>query len=187
MEALQQNEYYTYADYAKWPDDGKRYELIDGLDYEMLAAPATAHQRVSSNLHGQLWQFLKGKPCEVFHAPFDVCLFAKGDKDHTVVQPDILVVCDSAKLDGKRCNGAPDMVIEITSTSTASRDRVLKFNQYLKAGVREYWIVDPDNKTVSVHILKDGEYLARAYAETDTVPVHVLEDCTISLPDVFVE
>ena len=79
------------------------------------------------------------------------------------------------------------MVIEILSRSTASRDRVLKFNQYLKAGVREYWIVDPDSKTVSVHILKDGEYLARAYAETDAAPVHVLDGCTISLSDVFAE
>ena len=187
MEALQKNEYYTYADYANWPDDGKRHELIDGIDYEMLAAPARKHQRVSGNLYREIAVFLKGKPCEVYHAPFDVCLFGKGDEDKTVLQPDILIVCDRAKLDGKRCNGAPDMVIEITSKSTASRDKVWKFNQYLAAGVREYWMVDPETKTVQVCILKNGEYTVNPYAETDTVPVHVLEGCTISLPDVFAE
>ena len=79
------------------------------------------------------------------------------------------------------------MVIEILSDSTADRDKGEKFDLYRQAGVREYWIVDPESKTVSVHILKYGEYLTRAYAETDIVPVHVLEGCTISLPDVFAE
>jgi Uma2 family endonuclease len=90
-------------------------------------------------------------------------------------------------LDGTGCIGAPDMVIEITSPSTARRDKTLKFDLYLSAGVREYWIVDPDSKSVSIHVLKDGEYTAAAYADTDTVGVHILNGCTIDLPEVFAE
>ena len=187
MEALRREERYTYADYESWPDDGKRYELIDGVIYEMLAAPATTHQSISRNLHREIAVFLKGKPCKVFAAPFDVCLFGKGDKDDTVVQPDIVVICHRAKLDAKRCNGAPDMVIEINSPSTASRDKVLKFNRYLAAGVREYWMVDPDTRIVQACVLENGKYTASAYGETDTAPVLVLDGCTISLLDVFAD
>ena len=177
---------YTYADYASWDDD-KRYELIDGVIYLMSPAPTIEHQRIGRKILRQLDTFLDGKSCEVFHAPIDVCLSAAGDKDNTVVQPDLIVVCDKSKLDGKRCNGAPDMVVEILSPSTSDRDRVLKFNKYLEAGVREYWIVDPDSKTVSVHILKDGNYIERSYDDSETVNVHTLDGCQITLQDVFAE
>jgi len=181
---LRENERYTYADYCTW-DDSERWELIDGVPYSMSPAPATVHQRISIAIVGQLYGFLRGKTCEVFHAPFDVRLNAAGDDDDTVVQPDIVVVCDSSKLDGKGCNGAPDIVIEILSPATARLDKMLKFNKYLRAGVREYWIVDPDTKTVSTYILKNGEYMARAYGDADTVPVYVLEGCRIDLQGVF--
>jgi Uma2 family endonuclease len=186
MEAMNVNKRYTYADYEKW-DDGKRWELIDGIPYAMAPAPSQGHQEVSRDLLFQLTAFLKGKPCKVFHAPFDVCLNAKSGKDKDVVQPDLLVVCDHAKLDGKRCNGAPDLIIEILSPSEPRRDRVIKFNKYLQAGVREYWIVDPDDKTVSVHILKDGQYVTAAYTDEESISVHILEGCVINLPDVFAE
>jgi Uma2 family endonuclease len=107
--------------------------------------------------------------------------------DNTVVQPDLVVVCDKSKLDDKGCVGAPDMVIEILSPSTEEYDKVEKFDQYLQAGVREYWIVDPVSKTVMVNILDDKKYYSATYAETDTVPVHVLEGCVIDLADVFAE
>jgi len=96
-----------------------------------------------------------------------------------------VVICDRAKIDDKGCNGAPDMIIEILSPSTAKHDRLLKFNKYQRAGVREYWIVDPADKTVQVHILENGRYFTTSFGEAGAVPVHVLEDCEIVLPDVF--
>ena len=185
MEALLKDKRYTYADYANW-DTEDRYELIDGVPY-MMASPTEPHQRIIGNLHYQLFDFLKGKPCRVYLSPFDVRLNAAGDDDD-VVQPDILVVCDRAKIDRRGLNGAPDMAIEILLLSSVSHDRVRKFNKYLQTGVREYWIVDPDSKTAQVHILaQNGAYIVKSYGETDTVAVNVLEGCEISLPDVFSE
>ena len=180
---LKKDQRYTYSDYCTW-DDNKRWELIDGVPYAMSPAPSPVHQRILMELAGQLFIFLKDKPCEVFTAPFDVRLNALDDDDD-VVQPDIFVVCDHEKIDDKGLNGAPDMVIEILSPSTSRRDKVLKLNAYQRAGVREYWIVDPADKTVQVFILDNGRYLAASHAETDIVTVHVLEGCEISLPNVF--
>jgi len=177
------SERYTYADYASWDDDN-RYELIDGEVFVM-SAPSTEHQRVLRRLLVLLDTFLKGKKCEVFIAPFDVCLFGKGDEDDTVVQPDILVICDKSILDKKRCNGTPDMVIEIISPSTSRLDRIKKLNKYLQAGVREYWIVDPEDKSVAVHILERGKYIIGAFERDETISVHILEGCEIDLSDVF--
>ena len=184
MEALHRDKRYKYADYCTWDDD-ERWELIDGIPYAMSPAPTTMHQGILVELVGQLRNFLKGKPCRVFAAPYDVRLNGFGDDDDDVFQPDIVVVCDRTKIDDKGCNGAPDMVIEILSPSTATRDRLLKFNAYQRACVREYWIVDPDSKTVQVHILENGRYFAKSYGEADVVHVHVLDGCIISLPDVF--
>ena len=183
MEPLQRDIKYTYADYATWDGD-ERYELITGIPY-LMASPSEAHQRISMRLIMQLGGFLQGKPCELFHAPFDVCLPADGDEDDTVVQPDLLVVCDKTKLDGKRCNGVPDMIIEIVSPSSSGHDRLTKFNLYLNAGVREYWVVDPDVSAVQIHLLTEAGYTASAYGIADTVNVHVLDGCQIHLEDVF--
>lgn len=177
---------YTYMDYASTNDDN-RYELIDGVMYLMSPGVAQIHQDISVELLGQFRDHLKGKPCKLYHPPFDVCLNAAGDDDTTVVQPDLFVVCDKSKLDGKRCNGAPDLVIEILSPSTIKHDRVTKLGKYLQAGVREYWIVDPESKIVSVHILKEGEYIAKAYTDSDNVAVYVLEGCSINMKEVFTE
>jgi len=176
---------YNYSDYSTW-SDGKRRELIDGAVFMMSPGPSWLHQELSVNLSGQLYNYLKGKPCRVLTAPLDVRLNADATDD-TVVQPDIIVVCDRSKLSETGCIGAPDMVIEILSPSTSRLDRTLKFNKYLQAGVREYWIVDPDTKSVSVYILKDGEYMTRVYTDADTAPVHVLEGCTINLKELFDE
>ena len=130
--------------------------------------------------------------CEVYAAPFDVRLFEQDgdipeDAD-TVVEPDISVVCAPSKLDDIGCRGAPDLVMEILSPSTTRHDKFTKFNLYQRAGVREYWIVDPTDKTVQVFVLEDGRYTAKDFgAAGDTVRVNVLEDCTIDLPQVFSE
>ena len=176
---------YTYADYLKW-EDGERWEIIEGIPYLMSPAPTRDHQGISMELSRQIATFLKGKPCKVFAAPFDVRLFPMDDdSDDTVVQPDIVVICDGAKLNKSGCAGAPDMVIEVLSPSTARHDKFIKLQLYQKAGVREYWIVDTETKTVSVHILKNGEYVIKAYGDTDSAPVCVLEGLDISLADVF--
>jgi Uma2 family endonuclease len=153
----------------------------------MMSAPLRKHQGISGQLFKQLIIFLTGHPCKVYYAPFDVRLFGRGDNDDTVVQPDITVVCDKSKLDEKGCNGAPDMIIEILSPSTLRHDTVRKFNKYLQAGVREYWIVDPESKTVSVHILENGQYATKEYADTDTISVYILKGCQINIQDVFEE
>ena len=173
---------YTYSDYLQWDDD-QRCELIDGVRI-MMSAPSRRHQKIISNLHYLLYGLLKGKSCEVYAAPFDVRLNAD-TLDDTVVQPDILVICDSEKLDDAGCKGAPDFIIEILSPSTSSHDRHLKFDLYRRVGVREYWIVEPDTKKVFAHILRNEDYITRIYGEADTVPIATLNNSTIDLAEVF--
>ena len=180
----QHNERYTYADYYAW-DDGKRWELIDGIPYAM-TSPSTAHQRTSRGLFRELDAFLRGKPCELFAAPYDVRLNA-ADADDTVVQPDLIVVCDRAKIDARGCKGVPDLVIEILSPSTARHDRIVKLRLYRQAGVREYWMLDPASKELQVCVLHNGQYITSSYGGADSVPVSVLPGCSISLPEVFAE
>ncbi|MCL2046769.1 MAG: Uma2 family endonuclease [Oscillospiraceae bacterium] len=174
----------SYSDYYSW-DDGKRWELIDGIPYAMAPGPSQEHQSISMGISNQLYNFLKGKTYKVFSAPFDVRL-NHDSEDDTVVQPDIIVVCDETKLDGKSCNGAPDMVVEILSPTSERNDRVVKFHLYLRYGVNEYWIVDPVEKTVQTHILENGRYIINVYTETDEIQVHTLEGLTIKLAEVFV-
>lgn len=189
--ALSQEKHYTYADILNWPED-EQVELIYGEPYLMAPAPAPNHQSISLALIVQIGGYLEGKKCRAFHAPFDVRLFEK-DRDQprqvdTVVQPDLLIVCDPSKLDKHGCKGAPDMVVEILSPSTMRNDRLLKFNLYQKAGVKEYWIVDPETKVVLVMTLEEGQYHAPLiYTAQDFVPVGVLEDCKIDLSRVFAD
>ena len=180
---LPQDEKYTYADYLKW-DDGKRYELIDGVPYMMSPAPSPRHQEISVEIIRQLANYLVGKTCGVFSAPFDVRLNADA-QDDTVVQPDISVVCDRSKIDERGCKGAPDMVAEILSPSSMRHDQIVKFRKYQEAGVREYWLVNPDIRAVQVFLLENGEYISRMYEGKDAVPVSVLEDCIVDLSSVF--
>ncbi|MDR1531119.1 MAG: Uma2 family endonuclease [Clostridiales bacterium] len=163
MEVLKR-EYYTYEEWMSL-DDSLLSELIDG-QIAMMAPPSMRHQKISGALHGMLWAFLRGEPREVFHPPFGIRL-AK-DED-TVVLPDITVVCALSKLTKEGCTGAPDMVVEVLPPSASRYDKSVKFNKYLQAGVREYWIVDPQDETVVVRILKNGEYMTRIYVKEDTV------------------
>jgi Uma2 family endonuclease len=178
------NKRYTYSDYMTW-DGEERLELIDGVPY-LMSAPNRQHQGMLSNLHGQFWTFLKGKKCKVYFAPFDVRLNAD-TLDDTVVQPDLLIVCDDSKLDKAGCKGVPDMVVELLSPSTSRYDRTTKFDTYLKAGIREYWIIDPETKILAAHILRDGNYIIHPYTNEDKAPVHVLEGFSIDLSEVFDE
>lgn len=189
MAPLPAEKRYTYADLLAW-DDNTRYELYDGAPVA-LASPSNAHQLISAELLRQIANYLVGKRCKIYPAPFDVRLFEEKDDApedvSMVVQPDLSVVCDSSKTDGHGCKGAPDMVIEVTSPSTAHYDKLLKFNLYQHAGVREYWIVDPAARVVSVYTLENGKYQAAAYGADSSIHVSILDDCEIDLSMVFPE
>jgi Uma2 family endonuclease len=181
---VKEKPYYTYADFLEW-DEGERYEIMDGEAIKLIT-PDLSHQEISGAIYQQLAAFLKGKTCKVLYAPFAVRLSPKeDDSDDTVLEPDILVVCDPAKLDKRGCNGAPDFIIEIFSPSTAKHDLLYKFNKYLEAGVREYWMVDPDTNSVQACVLENGHYILSSYGETDTAPVSALPGCVIDLRVVF--
>ncbi len=158
--ALKDTLYHCYSDYLTWPDD-VRYELIDGVAYLMAPAPDLAHQDVAGEIFRQTANALTGKTCRPFIAPVDVCLpkhDEADDKIDTVVQPDVLVVCDSSKLDRRGVRGAPDWIVEVLSPSTASHDQIRKRQLYERHGVREYWLVHPIDRVLTVYRLQDGEY-----------------------------
>ena len=178
------DKYYTYEDYLNWPED-ERIELIDGKIYYM-AAPNQQHQELSRRLSSRFDNYLHGKKCDSFSAPFDVRIdFMIGNE--SVVQPDLLVVCDKNKLDGRGLNGAPDFIIEILSPSNRSHDLVRKYNKYLEVGVQEYWIVDPLKEAVAVNLLTDDkkQYLTTTFKKGDEIKVDVLDELTINVTDLF--
>jgi len=179
---------FTYADYKEWDlAVGERYELIYGEAFAM-AGPNTRHQVVLRELFGQFYVYLRGKPCQVFSAPFDVRLFYEEDEsDDTVVQPDIMVICDKDKIGPEGCRGAPELVIEILSPSNTAFEMERKFLLYREAGVREYWIVDSKNNKLKVHCFRDGEIITNVYGIGDAVPVAVLPGFSIALENVFAE
>ena len=181
---------YTFADVLAW-DEKERIEIINGKAV-LMALPPVEHQRVSREIFRQLANFLEGKKCEVFAAPFGVRLFEKDgaapEEVDTMVEPDISVVCDKNKLDKHGCKGAPDLVIEILSPSTQRHDRLVKLKLYQRAGVREYWIVDPANKAVQVFLQDSGGLQPHeVYSRGDAAKVNVLEGCFIELVKVFSE
>ena len=167
------NHNFTYKDYCSWPED-ERWELIDGVAYDMCAAPSSRHQRISGELYFQIKYFLKKHKCEIFSAPFDVFLPVSPIKDEdeidTVVQPDISVICDPSKIIEKGCLGAPDLIIEILSPSTSKKDLNEKFNLYEKHGVKEYWVVDPGNKYIRVFHLKIEKKKSGKYDDGTLIP-----------------
>jgi Uma2 family endonuclease len=192
FEDLDLNGTYTFADYLTWKFEEK-VEIIKGKLFKM-AMPTEKHQRISGNLHGLLWSYLRGKKCKVYHPPFDVRLEKPPhqrkitDKSiYTVVQPDITVVCDMEKVDTKGCMGAPDMIIEILSPSTGAKDLKDKKEVYEFSGVKEYWIVSPEDETLTVFLLNEqGKYVFdNYYANIDVVKVHIFDDFDIDLKDVF--
>lgn len=177
-------ESYTYDDYQAWGED-ERIQIIDGQPV-MQASPSTAHQEAVGGMYVLFRNLLRGKPCKPYLAPLSVRLTPQADSsDTTVLEPDIFVVCDPAKMGPDGCAGAPDLVIEVTSPSTARIDRVVKFRKYQQAGVREYWLVDPDTQTVHVNVLSAGVYVGSAYESPERVPVTVLPGCVVDLGEIF--
>ena len=173
-------EAYTYADYLSW-EGPERYQLINGEIFQM-ASPSVAHQALVMELSLLFGNWLKGKPCRVFASPLDVRLFPKKDKsDKTVVQPDLLVVCGKEKLAKGSVNGPPDLAVEILSPSNSHRELFLKFQYYLEAGVREYWVIDQEEKKVQVHIYEKGRFLSAVYNENDRISVSILPGLDIEL------
>ena len=151
---------HRYGEYLHWPED-QRYELIDGLAYAMAPAPTRQHQRLVAELLREIADALDDSACEVNVAPFDVRLPDADEADAdiaNVVQPDITVVCDVAKLDDRGCRGAPDWLIEVLSPATADHDQVRKLALYERHGVREYWLVHPVDLVVTIYRLSDGHY-----------------------------
>ena len=189
MSALPKEEpYYTYADYKEWElDEGERFELLNGEAYAM-SAPNTKHQAILMELSSQFHLFLRGKPCKVFPAPFDVRLFYKeNESDDTVVQPDIVVICDKTKLGPEGCRGAPDLVVEILSPSNTAIEMQQKLELYREAGVKEYWVVDPENNSLIVYYLQGDITYAKTYKSADTVAVKTLPGLNIALEQIFAE
>jgi len=189
MGALPKNdELHTYADYKAWElAEGERFELIYGEAYAM-SAPNTRHQLILGEIFSQFHNYLRGKACKVFPAPLDVRLFYKeNESDDTVVQPDITVVCDEKKIGKEGCRGAPDLVIEILSPSNTAIEMERKLKLYQDAGVREYWIVDPENMGLTVYRFEEGAILLFTYKKDTTVSVGIFPDLKISLEQVFAE
>ncbi len=184
---LDLNKSYTYADYITWQFT-EMVELIKGKVFKMSPSPKSAHQLVSSNLHGELYTALKRKPCKLFSAPFDV-RFVKSIDDKeitTVTQPDLCVICDSSKIDEAGCLGAPDFIIEILSQSTKKKDLHNKFEVYEEFGVNEYWIVEPTSQIVDKFVLENGKYAFKGkFTNGDKVAVHTLPGLEIDLDDIF--
>lgn len=174
----------SYADLLEIDDD-KRYELIDGELY-LMSSPRTIHQRLIGEIYRQIGNYLIDKKCQAFVSPLDVKLSGEKDdtKEFNVVQPDVMVVCDENKIAERNILGAPDLVVEVLSPSNKSRDKVLKLNMYQKFGVKEYWIVSPEEEIVETYILNEqGMYTVKAYFFNDEIKVNILNNCNIDLKE----
>jgi len=182
---------FCYGDYLKWPVN-ERWELINGEAYNLAPSPSRRHQEISMAVSNYFFNCLKGSECRVYAAPFDVRL-PEGDEEEedikTVVQPDIVIVCDQSKLDEKGCRGAPDLVIEIVSPSTAALDYKEKLALYEKSGVKEYWIIHPADQIVMVYTLQDGCQYGKpaVYTAEDQVVPSIFSNLSIKLADIFNE
>ena len=181
MPALQpQPESLTLEQYEALPED-LRVEVFDGVVYDM-ASPSQEHQTISMELSTVLNTYIRGKKgsCRVFHAPFDVKL---SEQPLTIVQPDLMIVCDKDKLDGKRCNGAPDFIIEIVSPGNPADDYIRKLYYYKNAGFRDYWIVDPRRKNVTINFF-EGNTLNVQYSFDSVIKVNIYDDLYINFSDI---
>ena len=179
------NGLYTYAEYLLWKFE-ERVELLKGKLFKM-SAPSINHQRVSRKLSTKIDNYLEGKRCEVFSAPFDVVLKNPNGEDNTVLQPDLCVVCDPEKLaDGKRCYGAPDWVLEIVSPSNVERELSKKMHIYEEAGVAEYWVLRPEEKELDIFVLQDNGYIGlKPRFAGEVVSPQKFPDLQINLSEIF--
>lgn len=180
---------YSYADYLSWRED-ERWEIIEGEAYDMTPAPGVVHQEISMNLSVLLGMFFRERECRVFASPFDVRLpHEKTDDERifTIVQPDLIVVCDPEKLEERGCLGTPDLVIEIISPSTASKDHVRKRRLYESHGVKEFWLVHPTDRIVMIYRLENDGVYGRpdVFADDDKFEVPLFPGLEIDLTKVF--
>jgi Uma2 family endonuclease len=175
---------YTYVDFITWPDD-IRAEIVNGIVCPM-PPPAIRHQNVVLEIATQIKAAFKGKPHKVYIAPVAVRLFPRPDgSDTTVFEPDVVVLKDTSIVGENSIAGVPDMLVEVLSPSTARYDRTVKHEFYRKAGVKEYWIVDPNERRVDVFLLRNGGYVKKTYTRDETVTLALFPDCTIDLRTVF--
>lgn len=185
---LDMNSVYTYADYYNWKFP-EIVELINGRVFKMNPITYTCHQALAGDIHTLLNVFLRKKTCKTYAAPFDVRLprKSKDDKDiFTVLQPDICVICDLTKIDKRGCIGAPDIVVEVLSPGNNAKELKNKYEMYEEAGVKEYWIVSPQNQSFLVHTLVDGKFvLSPLKTVGDEVTSSVLPGFSIDLTELF--
>lgn len=175
-----QTETITLEQYETIPEE-KRIEVFDGITYDM-ASHSQLHQAISMELSNIFYNYIKSNngTCKLFTAPFDVKL---SDKPLTIVQPDIMVICDPEKLDEKRCNGAPDFIIEIVSPSNPEDDYIRKLYYYKNHGVREYWIVDPQRKIVTVNYF-DGHMVSLQYPFYSVIKVNIYDNLFVDFSEI---
>ncbi len=180
-EALAHANIYTEEDYYNLPEN-VRAELIDGQIYYM-AAPSRIHQEILNFMNTEINIYLRSKkgPCKVYPAPFAVKLFSEDDRN--VVEPDISVICDPNKLTDRGCTGAPDWIVEIVSPSNSSHDYIRKLNLYADAGVKEYWIVNPEKKTVLVYHLEETNFEVTTYTFQDKIKVNIYDELWIDFTE----
>jgi len=182
---------YSYADYLQWKFE-ERIELIKGRIFKMSPAPSSKHQEISAEIARVLGNYLKGNPCKIYPAPFDVRLTRKSKMNEdviTVVQPDICVICDRSKIDERGCLGAPSIVVEILSPGNNKTELQNKYEVYEESGVQEYWIVSPQDKTFFRYTLnQDGVYVASKLLPSDSeVTTPVLPGFILNLEEVFAD
>ena len=181
---------YTVADYLTWWFE-ERVELIKGKIHPLIPTPRDIHQEVSINLSTEINSRLKKHPCAARHAPYDVFLpiVNKKGEPHTVVQPDLVVICDLDKIKTDGCHGAPDLVVEILSPGTSKKDTNEKFDLYEETGVKEYWIVHPSEQTFQVYVLVEGSYQlkGRFFGRGDHLESTAVDGLVLDLNEVFEE
>jgi Uma2 family endonuclease len=177
---------YTYADWLEWPIvETGTMELMDGL-IVALAAPGAFHNGIDAEMARRIGNYLQGKQGRVYSNKLAVRLFPNSRKkeDNFTVEPDVCVILDTSKINKEGCQGAPDFITEILSPSNSKTDTLVKFNNYQKAGVREYWIVNPKDRTIQVNLLENGRYVVSMYGE-EKVPVTTLPGLEIDFAEVF--
>ncbi|GAB3418578.1 Uma2 family endonuclease [Niabella aquatica] len=190
LDQLNLAERYTYADYFRWKLQ-ERVELLRGWIHKMSPAPSSKHQLVSLKLTLKFGNYFERKPCKVFTAPFDVRLPGpkkqKGDElIFTVMQPDICVIRDAAKIDDRGCIGAPDLVIEILSPGNTQKEMGIKFDLYEESGVKEYWLAEPQDRAILVYILKNGKYTGlKPFTEEDEINSTLFPALKFKVREVF--
>lgn len=181
---------YSFADYLTWKFQ-ERIELIKGKIFQMSPAPNRFHQTISQNLNFKLFSYFQKQPCSVYAAPFDVRLinFKKSTDEtqiKTVVQPDLCIICDRHKLDDKGCIGAPDLIVEILSPGNTDKEMGIKFDLYEENLVKEYWIIEPNDKTIFIYTLQNEKYIGlKPQTHLDKIKSPLFPDFTFEIAEIF--